>query len=474
MDGGNGGGGGPAPFLLKTYEMVDDATTDEIVSWSSGKKSFVVWNPPEFARVLLPSYFKHNNFSSFIRQLNTYGFRKIDPEKWEFANEDFVKDQKHLLKNIHRRKPIHSHSHPPGSLADAEKAALDEEIEKLLKEKSALETNVWRVRQQQSGTKTQLDDLESRVQGMEQRQFKLMSFLARAVNNSSFVENLIGMTADTSIDFMALKKKRRLPKGDCIHEDEDTSFVDNNSCTAKSDLGNICPQDFCNKLKLALSPAVCDSNMLASSAQSCNEDGVSPVKQSSCGDQNDGNARAQGLLFVPETVEVSDTCTSFALGNDGSFSQPLRSTNLDSMDDCDGHITCHLSLSLASSALQTDGGHGSGKEPQMCQEFFSCGESQANANGKESDLRVLSNNKNPANDNAVKPMQEEAPITNQGHPPAQGRVNDVFWEQFLTERPGSSDTEVASSSLRGNSSDDQEERPGRLWSSRQGMKQLSI
>jgi heat shock transcription factor len=62
----------PAPFLTKTFQLVDDPRTDHVVSWGEDGATFVVWRPPEFARDLLPNYFKHNNFSSFVRQLNTY------------------------------------------------------------------------------------------------------------------------------------------------------------------------------------------------------------------------------------------------------------------------------------------------------------------------------------------------------------------------------------------------------------------
>ncbi|KAG0472804.1 hypothetical protein HPP92_014661 [Vanilla planifolia] len=212
-------GSSPPPFLSKTYKMVDDPATDLIVSWGPGNNTFVVWNPPEFARDLLPKYFKHNNFSSFVRQLNTYGFRKIDPDRWEFANEEFIRGQKHLLNNINRRKPSHAQRLSQPLLQDASvtscvevgKFGLDEEVERLKRDRNILMEEIVRLRQQLQMTNNQLQALTNGVKEIEQRQQQIMSFLAKAVHNPSFLAQLVQKNSNNNQGITGDNKKRRLP-----------------------------------------------------------------------------------------------------------------------------------------------------------------------------------------------------------------------------------------------------------------------
>ena len=56
-------------FLLKLYKLLEDNKNFNIVSWSSDGKSFIIKDINKFSLQVLPAYFKHKNFSSFIRQV---------------------------------------------------------------------------------------------------------------------------------------------------------------------------------------------------------------------------------------------------------------------------------------------------------------------------------------------------------------------------------------------------------------------
>ncbi|KAJ0182498.1 hypothetical protein K1T71_001867 [Dendrolimus kikuchii] len=100
-------------FLGKLWKLVNDSETNHLISWSPGGKTFVIQNQADFARELLPLYYKHNNMASFIRQLNMYGFHKItsvengglryEKDEIEFSHPCFMKGHAYLLEHIKRK-----------------------------------------------------------------------------------------------------------------------------------------------------------------------------------------------------------------------------------------------------------------------------------------------------------------------------------------------------------------------------------
>lgn len=194
-------GSSVAPFLLKIYEMVNDESTDELISWSqTHSNSFIICDVSRFSSELLPKYFKHSNFSSFVRQLNIYGFRKSDTDRWEFSNDEFVKGQKHLLKNIVRRKQTPAQAQKkssqqndadPGASEEDRRSALRKEVETLKIDKNKLMQELMNLRQHQQTSQSKLILVRDQLKGMEKDQQQMLSFIVMVMQNPGFLVQLL-------------------------------------------------------------------------------------------------------------------------------------------------------------------------------------------------------------------------------------------------------------------------------------------
>jgi len=108
-------------FIHKLYNMLEDKTIQHLISWTPTSESFVMQPSHEFSKVLA-QYFKHTNISSFVRQLNMYGFHKVsdvfhhgapDATLWEFkhGNGNFKRGDLVGLREIKRRASRHALVH---------------------------------------------------------------------------------------------------------------------------------------------------------------------------------------------------------------------------------------------------------------------------------------------------------------------------------------------------------------------------
>lgn len=382
MDDPQGSSNSLPPFLAKTYEMVDDPSSDLVVSWSQSDKSFIVWNPPEFARDLLPKYFKHNNFSSFIRQLNTYGFRKIDPEKWEFSNEGFIRGQPQLMKNIHRRKPVHSHSgqniHIQGNalpLADSERQGLKDHIDRLIHERDSLNSELQKYEQERQSFGTQVQKLKDKFHMMEQRQNDMVSKLTDSMEKPG-----LALTLLSESEFNV--RKRRLPRIGYLQDKE----TDNNVKETVRGFELSPLIELCDQLESSLTFW---ENIVHDIGQTCIQ-------------------RIPSLEF-DETTSCTDspTISSIQLNEDA---QPRSPPTID--------MNSEPTVAVASEPSAS-------KEPEVA-----------------------------------------------AAPP----VNDVFWEQFLTENPGSSDTQEVQSEMKDADGRKSESKAGdhrRFWWSMRNVNNLA-
>ncbi|WVR00209.1 hypothetical protein IAU59_007351 [Kwoniella sp. CBS 9459] len=108
-----------AAFVGKLYSMLEDEDIVKtgLIYWSAQGSTFTCPNPTEFSKTVLPRFFKHNNWQSFVRQLNMYSDHSkltmsqvndiystsTDPQAWEFRHSLFRKGEPHLLASIKRK-----------------------------------------------------------------------------------------------------------------------------------------------------------------------------------------------------------------------------------------------------------------------------------------------------------------------------------------------------------------------------------
>jgi len=101
-----------SPFISKLRFLLNCTKHQDAIHWSSDGRSIVITNVEVFKQSVLDNeaeMFKTKNFTSFVRQLNLYGFRKVpsngksDPAtNMKFEHANFRRERPDLMQYIQR------------------------------------------------------------------------------------------------------------------------------------------------------------------------------------------------------------------------------------------------------------------------------------------------------------------------------------------------------------------------------------
>ena len=93
-------------FLLQLYQILEEDKYKDIIHWGDNGQYFIIENVHDFTEKILPKYYNHNNYSSFVRQLNMYDFhkKKSNSDSNSFQHNKFIKGQKELIRTIKRKR----------------------------------------------------------------------------------------------------------------------------------------------------------------------------------------------------------------------------------------------------------------------------------------------------------------------------------------------------------------------------------
>jgi len=91
-------------FPAKMHAILSRPDLTDVVTWMEHGRSWRVLKPREFEIRVIPTYFEHQKFSSFIRQANGWGFRRIAQgrDRNSYYHELFLRGVPHLCKKMKR------------------------------------------------------------------------------------------------------------------------------------------------------------------------------------------------------------------------------------------------------------------------------------------------------------------------------------------------------------------------------------